>query len=440
MSEPFDQQQVNPLTVDERAELDRLRAEVGTLRAGRPRQRLAWRSLGAGLLLVLGCILTPVSLATVWVHNQVTDVDRFVATMGPLIREPSVQAAITDRVTDTVVGYVDVKALAEGGVDALAAQGLEPRLVEPLKGLSGPLATSVEGFIHDKVGELVASPRMAKLWDRVIRAGHVQMNAVLSGDGTTIVVSGGKVKLDLGPVIAEVKQHLVSSGFTVASRVPDVHPTVTITDASNLLKARSTYTALDRLATWLPWLTVLMLAGGVYLARQHRRALAKTGLGIAVSMLVLAAGLLVVRVIIVNAVPNRSALVAADAYDILVQFLRAGLRTALAVGVVIALGAFLAGPSTTAVGIRNGLSKGIAKLRAGGARAGLRTGPVGRWVHMYGKVLRAGAVTLAVLVFVFMDRPTGLTVLLIAVLLALCLGVIQLLDQPVDEDDDSVPA
>ena len=56
---------------------------------------------------------------TVWVHNQVADTDRFVATMSPLIREPAVQAAVVDRVTDTVFGYVDVQALATDAVKVL---------------------------------------------------------------------------------------------------------------------------------------------------------------------------------------------------------------------------------------------------------------------------------------------------------------------------------
>jgi hypothetical protein len=63
------------------------------------------------VLLVLGCALAPVSLVAVWTHNQVSDTDRFVETVGPLIADPSVQQALTDRVTSTVFQYVDVEAL-----------------------------------------------------------------------------------------------------------------------------------------------------------------------------------------------------------------------------------------------------------------------------------------------------------------------------------------
>jgi len=56
-----------PLIDDERAELERLRQENLTLRTSRrpPRRRVRWRSGIAVVLLVLGCVLVPLSLAAV---------------------------------------------------------------------------------------------------------------------------------------------------------------------------------------------------------------------------------------------------------------------------------------------------------------------------------------------------------------------------------------
>jgi hypothetical protein len=51
-------------------------------------------------------------------------------------------------------------------------------------------------------------------------------------------------------------------------------------------------------------------------------------------------------------------------------------------------------------------------------------------VHTYRGALRGAAVALAALVFVFLDRPSGVAVLVIAALLAICLAVIQFLAQP----------
>lgn len=402
------------LTGDERAELERLRA----------RRRIRWKPAVSAVLIVVGCLLAPVTLATVWVHNQVADTDRFVATASPLIREPSVRAALTDRVTDAVFASIDVRALADDAVDALAAQGLPARVTDRLRDLIGPLVSSVRDFVHTKIAELFASPQFAQAWDRTIRIAHEQANAVLSGSASAVAIQGSKVVLDLAPFIDAAKQQLVDSGLTLVGRVPEIHPTIAVADAEDLVRAQSLYTALDRLATWLPWVLLLILALGVYLARDHRRALVATGLGVAASMVVLAGILAVVRTMLVDSVPGRSAPATAAGFDVVVRFLRDGGRTVLVLGLVVALGAFLAGPAVTAVRIRTASARALTWLRAG-----LRTGPVGGWVHTHVVALRGAAVGLAVLVFVFLDRPSGGTVLLLAGLLVVCLAVIQFLDQ-----------
>src|SRR5687768_9732363 len=142
------------LTSDEREELLRLRREVEAMRSAPPppaRRKFRWRSLLATVLIVLGCVLAPVAGVSVWVHNQVSDTDRFVRTMSPLISDPDVQNALTNRLTATVFQYVDVQGLADEAVAALAAQGLPPLVAERLSTLTPTLASAVTGFAHDKI-------------------------------------------------------------------------------------------------------------------------------------------------------------------------------------------------------------------------------------------------------------------------------------------------
>ena len=304
---------VEPLTADDRAELERLRRENSALRAGTrpPRRRIRWRSVIAVVLLVLGCVLVPVSLVAVWTHNQVSDTDRFVETVGPLAADPSVQEALTNRITTTVFQYVDVQGLANEAIDALAAQGLRPELAQRMHGLTPTLATAVNGLVRDKVAALVASPQFASAWDQAVRVAHQHMITVLSGNSQTIVVQGDTVYLDLAPFIDAAKQRLSADGLTIVDRIPEVHPTIALAPADQLVRAQTAYSMLDSLATVLPWITLLLLAVGVYLARNRMRALVGTGLGVATSLLVLAAGLLIARGLLVGAVPPAGAPAAA---------------------------------------------------------------------------------------------------------------------------------
>jgi LPXTG-motif cell wall-anchored protein len=307
---------------------------------------------------------------------------------------------------------------------------VRPEVVDRLHDLTGPLVAGVTNLVHGKVQQLVASPQFVAAWNRALQVAHDQANAVLSGESSAIGIKNGMVVLDLNPFIEAAKQQLVASGFTAAAKIPDVHPTVDLAPATGLIRAQTAYQMLDAVASWLPWITLLLLAAGVYLARRRRRALLGVGLGVVTGMLVLAVALLIGRAMLVNAVPEQGAAAAAALYDILVRFLRIALRTLAVLGLVIALGAYLVGPAAGAVQIRGALGRGIGALRRGRVAEALAAGPVGPWVHAHRQLLRVAVLGLAVLVFVLLDRPTGWDVLLVAVGLVLALGIIEFLDQP----------
>jgi hypothetical protein len=121
---------------------------------------------------------------------------------------------------------------------------------------------------------------------------------------------------------------------------------------------------------------------------------------------------------------------AAVLYDTLVRFIKDGLRLLLVVGLIVAAAAFFVGPSITAVRSRGAITSGLGWLRASGERAGLRTGPVGRWTYAHHTALRVVAVVLAVLVFVFWSYPTWLVAVVIAIVLLVVLGLIELIGRP----------
>jgi hypothetical protein len=156
------------------------------------------------------------------------------------------------------------------------------------------------------------------------------------------------------------------------------------------------------------------------------------GLGLAASMLVLGIVLAIARSVYLNSVPSNvlPANAAAVLYDTLVRFIKDGLRAILVVGLIVAIAAFFTGPSATAVGARRGISRGLGWLRTSGESHGLRTGPVGRWVYHYRHALRISAVALFGLIFVFQGRPTVGNAILLAVLLLVVLGIIELLGHP----------
>jgi hypothetical protein len=424
------------LSPDERSELERLRAEVAGLRqqqeqAAPRRHRLGWRAPVATVLIVIGCVLAPVAVLGVWTANQVSDTSRYIENIEPLIHEPAVQNALTDKITVAITSHLNVVGYTNQAADLLTSKGLT-RVGTLLKTFGPAIASSVAGFIHGQVHKIVTSERFANAWIRVNTVAHQTLVKALSGQGGAISVSNGQVTIDLAPFINIVKQDLASRGFTLVNSLPPIHPTFALFSSRELVKAQTLYRLINDLKYVLPILALLLLAAGVYVARRHRRALVGAGLGFAASMLVLGAGLTIARGIYLNSVPNNvlPSDAAAVMFDTLVRFIRDALRTLLVVGLVVAIGAFFTGPSATAVRTRHGFVSGLGWVRASGERAGLRTGPVGRWTYAHRTALRIAAVALAALVFVFWGQPTGAVVIFIVVLLLIVLGLIELIGRP----------
>ena len=376
-------------------------------------------------------MLAPISVLGVWAANQVSNTDKYVRNVAPLIKQPAVQGALTDKISTAVSDQIHVQSVAKQAAAQLSKRGLT-RLGALLSNFSGSIAGAVDGLIHSTVGKIVKSPVVARIWVNVNRAAHAQLVKALSGQKSALSVSNGKVVVGLGPFIDKVKKRLSARGLTLVNSLPSINPTFPLFSAKYLVRARSAYRLLTTLKWVLPVLTILLFAGGIYVARRHRRALVGAALGLAGSMFVLAAMLAVGRAIYLNKVP--SSVLPADAasvvFDTIVRFVRQGLRVLLVLGLVVALAGFFTGPSITAVRTRAGFGSAFAFIRGSGERVGISTGPVGVWVYGHRLALRIAAVVGASLIFIFWTDPTGLVVLLIAVVLAITLGLIELVGRP----------
>lgn len=395
--------------------------------------RTVWRTVVAATLIILSCLLAPLSVTAVWASSQVSDTDRYVETIAPLADDPAIQSAVATKVTEEIFRYVDIEAITSDMLDAITRQGLPPRAAAGVQALQVPIVNGLQSFTSTEVRKIVASDRFAAVWEQANRAAHAELVGLLSGEqGGAVSAENGTVTLNLAPIIERVKQQLIAEGYTVANRIPTVDRSFVLVRSDAVTKVQGLYRLLNTLGSWLPAIALTLLALGVYVARGHRRALLLGSLGVVVSMLALGVALAIARPLYLDSVPAdllpREA--AGNVFDTLVRFLRDGLRRTAVLALVVAFAAFFTGPSTTAERTRSALVKGIGSLRGTADSKGLSTGPVGTWIFAHKRPLRLAMVIAGGLLLTFWSRPTVGVVIGTALAVLVGIGLIELLSRP----------
>jgi hypothetical protein len=430
MTQSTDASTTAELTVDERAELERLRAEVAGRGPTDPSTRPArGRWTGAIILMLLAALLAPLSALATWTRTTILDSDRYVAMVAPLAEDPAVQEEISRRITDAVFEALRVEELTTRTLEAVAerprVEGVTQNLPVDLTTFAEPISNAIHGFTEQQVTRLVASQTFEDAWIAANREAHASLVAALTGETATegVTVSEGRVSVNLAAFIEAIKPVLVERGVPFADRIPEVNAQFVILDSTSLASAQSAVRLLDLLRWVLPVMAILLLVAGVAVAPNRRRAIV-----IGASMVTSALVLLLLGVQVLGAlylddleevllVPQ----VASVLFDTVSMPLRLGVRSLAMLFLLIALAAWVAGPSTAAVAVR----RVPARLAGATSRPTGALASVGRFASHNATALRAAVGGLVVLAILVGDRPSAGGVLLIAAIAALALIVIE---------------
>ena len=355
----------------ETPELERLRARVAELEAARgatsassagtprPQRRTVRWSMASAILLTLACVLAPLSVASVWASTVLSDTDRYVAAVAPLAADPAVKDALAGTVTTTVVSAIGVEEFTRGAPEAIA----------------GPINSRLQSYTRDQVDALFASPRFPELWAEVNRVGHRQVVALLEGDPDgTLSAQEGAITVNVGPIVGVLRRVLVDRGFGWARAIPVVDRSFVLAESDVITRGQDFYRLLNKLGAWLPVAAMALLAAGVVLARDRRKAIVGVGLGVAASMLALGIGLTLLRGSFVGgtAADVVSPHVAGAYFDALTRVVWTWLRALGVLGLVVALGCWVAGPSVPARRARGALRELVSRARGQAPSAGGR--------------------------------------------------------------------
>ncbi|MFE0677111.1 hypothetical protein [Streptomyces sp. NPDC058867] len=385
---------------------------------------------------MLAVLLTPVSVIATWVNSQVNDVDRYVQTVSPLARDPAVQNLLTDRVTESLVKEIDVRAITDALADTLDARDAPDFLVKAAREWDEQLKDGLTAGIRLGVEKVVTSAAFAQAWDSINRGAHNAATNILTGDGNgALAVKGDTITLNVGAVIDQLQKQLIGTTLVPADSIPGADKSIVLVRNENLSEAQAGARWLGALGPWLP-LTLVVLGGlGVWAAPNRRIALVAGAIGAGVMLCGLLIALTVARQICLNAVTGAEAQqAAAAAYDTLVRFLRQAALTALVTALIVAIAGYLCGPGRGAVATRSAASRGTESAGRALARAGMTTGPVGPWLRTHRPLTTGVVIGAGGLILLLWNYPTPGAVALLLLLVLVVLAILGILGAADEKD------
>jgi hypothetical protein len=370
-----------------RVQLAALEEENASLRGGGSSKARAWI---AGILIVIAALLVPLTVTAVWVNTTIMDTDVFVETVGPLAEEPRIQEAIAESVSSIVIDALDVE------------QRLSEALPAEIGFLAGPIAGATEEFVTTQADAIVKSEAFQTAWRESIRLVHETLISAVSGTGP-LQASDGQLALDVNQLVTQVADSLEISGLAQLKGLLPEDSEIVLLESDALYFATTSLRTLNVLALVLPIVVLALFIGGIVAAPDRRRAAWWTGMAFALAMIVLILGFWGTRESILTAAA--SAGVASDiveaVFDVIFASLLTTARAGVALGVIVTLGAVLAGPSKPAVAIRSGFKGG-----AGSMAGDQGFGAFGAWVAAHRGALDGVGVGVGLVVLIALTRPT----------------------------------
>ncbi len=402
------------------AENARLSSAGATAAADRPKRHWGRLTLSAALI-VIASLLVPCAILGVWLDNVVTDTDTYVETVAPLARSPEIQQAASKRITDELLSEVDLQSEVQQALPNNAAF------------LASPITSGVQSLIEKIVNRVLASDQFATLWDTANRAAHEQLVAALTNSSG----KKGVVDIDLSGVVSEVGKQLDDLGISYFKDAGSKPLNFEVFQSNDVAAAQSAFNFFNTFASILPWVVLALYAAGVFAAPNRRRGLLYAATGLVLATALLLVSVAVGRSLYLDALPTGASIPANETiYDTLTRFLRGSGRTVAVVGVVILIATLVSGPSEAARSVRRGTTNALGSLGKAAEGRGARFGPVGAFISKNLMALRIVVGVLALAALTVQSNPSAGSVLWIAGIAVVLLGVLEFIGRASDAEPE----
>jgi hypothetical protein len=338
-AEYVDEAQPQPDVAAMEAELAELRRQVAEAEEIKSAQRYRGRRVAVALLILLASLVAVMATFAFWMRGTIINSDGWARTVGPLSRN--------EVIVNTLSGYVVANLFETIDVEQIARDVLP----ENVAFLSGPLTNALEGAVKDAVSTVVRSDQFNAVWVTVNRTAHRVIIGALLGSGDVLYIRGGQLTLDMSELFGSI-QSLIGLDDLDLFAGRDVGRFVLL-ESREVAVAQQVLTTLNAVGLILPVVALVLYFLAWLVSLWRRKTLLWIGIGLASAMaLVLILLAIAQPVVLASIVDPLIRALAGEIWDVILRRLIVQTILVGSVGLLIVLGAWLAGPHARAVAIR----------------------------------------------------------------------------------------
>ena len=303
------------------------------------------RWFGIWSLIVLASVIGLITVLTVWVNRQMLDNNQFRKSTTHLIQDQQIRGALSVYLVNQLYDNVDVSA------------ELQKQLPSNVKPLAGPVAAGLRQPAVQAVDFLLSQQRVQQAFVDATGIAHQKLINVLENKtGYGIDTGNGVVTLDLSALVKELGTEL-GLPASALDKIPAGTGVITVMKSDQLNAAQQGVQAIRALSAWMIVLVLVLYGLALYLAHGHRRAtLRNIGWAFVFVGLVVLVVHRVTGNYAVNALTQPTYRPAANHVWLIESSILADTgKAVLFYGLVMVLGAIVAGPHRFAVSFRRWL-------------------------------------------------------------------------------------
>ena len=208
-------------------------------------------------LTVLVGFLTVLAVLSAWVDRQIFDTQEWGDTSLKMLQNPEIQKQVATYAVDELYANVNVEAELEN---------ILPTDLEPLSGVA---AGALRSVADQGAQEALKNRRVQDLWRQANESAQRALVAIIEDNSAVVSSTGGKVELQLRPVIIEVADR-VGLGDQARKNVPENVGQIEIVDSQQLSEVQTVAKLIRGTALFSALILLLLLGLAVYLSKGYR--------------------------------------------------------------------------------------------------------------------------------------------------------------------------